>query len=216
VTALLEWFSFHGRRYPFRDTNDPYRILVCEVLLRKTSSRQVAGIYHELFTRFPDVASLAMAEPQDVLRIIKPLGLHRRAHDLVTLAGEVMEKHSGTIPSSVEELMRLKGVGRYVASCVFTFGYGKWKPMVDSNIERVLRRTLSLPGGGTRGSPPEELWIAYESFAAGVGGRELHSALIDLSHIHCRPEPICKGCPIAPWCELASVLFKMDNLFRCR
>jgi A/G-specific adenine glycosylase len=198
ASALLEWFDTNGRRYPFRETSDPYRILVSEMLLRQTTSRQVSAVYHPFFDSYSTINTLAHADGSEVLKIIKPLGIHNRAEGLVMMARQVLYSHQGEVPGTMDGLMALRGVGRYVASCVLSFGYGRWYPMVDSNIQRVLSRAIH---GGDRPPSPKWAWSEYEIIGRDHSSRTLHSAIIDLSHIHCRPKrPLCNGCPLALAC----------------
>jgi len=200
-SAMIRWFSEHGKHYPFRETSDPYRILVCEILLRKTTSRQVSAIYSFFFERFPSVHELSAASPDEVLEVIRPLGLHGRASDLVQVARDIVEFFDGAVPTSLEDLMEMRGVGGYVAGCVLSFGYGSWMPMVDSNVERVLGRLVM---GKDRIKPSRVVEI-YEQLGRPYASRELHSAIIDLSHAHCRPKnPDCRGCPVHCLCVFSA------------
>lgn len=200
-SAMIRWFSEHGKQYPFRETNDPYWILVCEILLRKTTSRQVSAIYSSFFERFPMVLELSGASPDEVLEFIRPLGLHGRAGDLVHVARDIVELFDGAVPSSLEDLMEMRGVGGYVADCVLSFGYGFWIPMVDSNVERVLGRLVM----GKDKVKASRVAGIYEQLGRPYASRELHSAIIDLSHAHCRPKnPDCRGCPVHCLCVFSA------------
>jgi A/G-specific adenine glycosylase len=200
IEALLSWYKINGKDYPFRKTKDPYRILVSEMLLRKTTARQVAAVYEEFFNEFPKVANLASAPCEKVLDIIRPLGLHQRAAHLIQLARVIDEKFGGAVPNSVEELTSMEGVGRYTANCVMAFSFGANLPLVDSNVERVLCRFRSIRQ--SKGHPGEEVWRTYASFLPDNRLRTIHYALIDLSHEICRPsDPLCHTCPLSKHCR---------------
>jgi len=186
--------------YPFRETADPYRVLVSEILLRKTTARQVANIYGEFFAKFPTVEDLCRARLEEIIEIIKPLGIVTRANDLLLAAKTIVQEYKGTVPSDKDLLTQLRGVGRYIANCVLSFGYGKTVPMVDSNVERVLSRVSNLPTNkqGAKG----EFWQIYSELAPIKKRREFHYALIDLAHKICTPRsPKCSDCPISRCCK---------------
>lgn len=197
---LLRWHNTHQKSFPFRITNDPYRILVCEMLLRQTTGEQVARIYYKFFDRFPTVMVLAQAKPSEILDVIRPLGIHRRAKELSQLSRAITERHDGVVPCSYEDLTNQNGVGRYVANCVLAFAFNKKVPLVDVNTERVLCRFLGLRQN--KGAPRQEIWEAYSSLAPTRNLRLFHYALIDFSHMICRPvKPKCLICPLATSCK---------------
>lgn len=199
--SLLKWFKEEGRRYPFRATSDPYKILVCEILLRKTTAKQVANLYDVFFSKFPTIESLDRASVEEIAEVIKPLGIFSRAHDLSQVAQVIVRRYGGKVPDDESLLTALRGVGRYIANCVLAFGYEKTVPMVDTNVSRVLSRVLDLRAGG-RGTPKGELWQAYSELAPDKNSREFHYALIDLSHKFCTArEPKCSYCPIDKYCR---------------
>jgi len=197
---LLRWYAANGREFPFRETKDPYRILVCEILLRKTTAKQVASIYHRFFKRYPRIKSLADASPEEVAKILRPLGIRSRAFQLVDAAGVITSQFRGRVPSDLETLMELEGVGRYVASCVLTFGYRARMPMVDSNADRVLSRLVLAEA--KKGFDP---WKLYDLLAPEGAERQFHYGMLDLAHYVCRPRnPRCSMCPINKFCRYAS------------
>jgi len=201
---LLRWYERNGDKYRFRETRDAYRILVCAVLLRRTTARQVSDVYDVFFSRFPDVKSLASASVREIGETIRPLGIRRRARELSKLAKRVSGEYGGRIPDDLVTLTSLEGVGRYVASCVLAFAYNKKVPMVDANVERVIRRVRGLEASG-RGHPDERVWQAYSEIAPAKRLGEFHYALIDLSHKVCRAErPSCATCPIATGYDYAT------------
>jgi len=201
VSELLDWSRTNQESYPFRHTKSAYEILVCEILLRKTTAKQVSNIYEKFFVRFPTIGSLASASAKEVLEVIRPLGIWRRAYDLNRLAREIVTKHGGRVPHELTALTSMKGVGRYVANCVLAFAYGRNVPMVDSNVERVISRLLGVEPCG-KGTPKEAIWEAYSELAPVDRLRQFHYALIDLSHKVCRnKDPQCAACPLVEHCR---------------
>jgi A/G-specific adenine glycosylase len=198
VRALvLQWFGRYGRDLPWRGTRDPYRVLVAEVLAQQTQAERAASAFPRFLERFPDVAALARATPADVLRAWQGLGYNRRALALRACAQAVMER--GGWPDTVEELTALPGIGPYTARAVGCFALGLQVAPLDTNVARVLARSLA-------GTDPSQLTpaarqaLADSAVPAGQAWA-WSSALMDLGAAHCRPRPRCDGCPVALRCR---------------
>jgi len=203
-TNLLKWFERNRKDYPFRGETDAYRVVVCEILLKKTTARQVSDIYHKFFSAFPRVEDLACASVEEILDVIRVLGLHKRAHELKQMACLVVEEHDGRVPSDFTTLTSITGIGRYVAGCVLAFAYDTRAPMVDSNIDRILIRMRGYKA--LKGSPQEKVWETYAQLAPTESFREFHYAMIDLAHGVCRPKrPRCAVCPLRAFCSYPAV-----------
>src|SRR5918994_4362723 len=145
---VLAWFAEAGRDLPWRATRDPYRVLVAEVLAQQTQAARAAAAWPRFLERFPDVHALAAAAPAEVLRAWQGLGYNRRALALRQTAQAVVER--GGWPDTVEELAALPGVGPYTARAVACFALGLRVAPVDTNVARVLARSLA-------GADPAEL-----------------------------------------------------------
>jgi A/G-specific adenine glycosylase len=194
---LLEWFERRGRDLPWRGTRDPYRVLVAEVLAQQTQAERAAAAFPSFLERFPDVAALASASPAEVLRAWQGLGYNRRALALRACAQAVVER--GGWPETVGELASLPGIGPYTARAVACFALGQQVAPVDTNVGRVLARSLA-------GTDPSQLTPAARQALADRAlppGRAWawSSALMDVGASHCRPRPRCDGCPIALSCR---------------
>ncbi|HEX2374200.1 MAG TPA: A/G-specific adenine glycosylase [Actinomycetota bacterium] len=194
---VLAWFASTGRDLPWRATRDPYRVLVAEVLAQQTQAARAAAAWPRFLERFPDERALAAAAPAEVLRAWQGLGYNRRALALRQTALAVQER--GGWPGTVEELAALPGVGPYTARAVACFALGLRVAPVDTNVARVLARSLAgtdpselTPAARQRladqALPPEEAWA-------------WSSALMDVGALHCRPRPRCGGCPLEPTCR---------------
>jgi len=194
---VLDWFERSARDLPWRRTRDPYRVLVAEVLAQQTQAERAAEAFPRFLARFPDPEALARATPAEVLREWQGLGYNRRALALRACAQAVVER--GGWPQSVEDLATLPGVGPYTARAVACFALGQDVAPVDTNVGRVLARSLA-------GADPSQLTPASRqrlADAALPGGRAWawSSALMDVGSAHCRPRPRCDGCPIALRCR---------------
>ena len=193
---LVDWFYKHGRNFPWRDESglNPYKILITEVLLQKTKAETVAKIWHEFFKAFPTIEELANSSEDRVLNIIRPLGLAYRAKRLIEIARQIVRDFNGVISSSLDELLRLRGVGPYVASAVLCFAYGEPQPIVDSNVMRMMNRF--------RGFTDEKTIREYLSkMIPKDHPREFNWALLDIAATICKPdEPNCVVCPLNQYC----------------
>jgi A/G-specific adenine glycosylase len=194
---VLAWFAVAGRELPWRATRDPYRVLVAEVLAQQTQAERAAAAWPRFLARFPDPASLAAASPAAVLRTWQGLGYNRRALALRAAAQAVVAR--GGWPDTVDGLAELPGVGAYTARAIACFALGLQVAPVDTNVARVLSRSLlgSDPAAVTpaarqrladRALPPGRAWA-------------WSSALMDLGATHCRPRPRCDPCPLAARCR---------------
>ena len=126
------------RTFPWRHTANPYHILVSEFMLQQTQTKRVMGKYEEFIAWFPDLATLASANLQSVLRAWQGLGYNRRAVSLKETAVRVIEEHDGRLPDDLDELMRLPGIGRSTAGAILAFAYGIPVPFIETNIRRVF------------------------------------------------------------------------------
>tara|TARA_B100000315_G_scaffold35517_1_gene30157 strand:+ start:3765 stop:4229 length:465 start_codon:yes stop_codon:yes gene_type:complete len=142
VRKILKWGKINRRIFTWRETSNPYAILIAEILLQRTAASQVEAIYLKFIGEFPTADTLSEASIQDIANIIKPLGLKYRASRLKDIAVKIVENHQGLIPESKDELVQLKGIGEYVSNAVLCFAFGKDVPLVDTNIARVVQRVF--------------------------------------------------------------------------
>lgn len=199
---LLRWGRANRRSFPWRETDDPWRVLVAEVLLQRSRGTTVAKVYEALFTRWPEAASLSRARESSVAAVIRPLGLVRRAATLRAMAREVVTR--GGVPSTLEGLLELPGVGRYAANATLAVAFAKRAPVVDGVTARVYRRYLGL-SSELPASEDEELWDAVAAATPRANLREWNWAVLDLAAEVCLPaRPRCSECPLAAHCAFAS------------
>jgi A/G-specific adenine glycosylase len=203
-TALHAWFGRNGKDYPWRRTTDPYAVLVSEVMLQQTQIATVLGrgFYTRFLERFPDVASLAAAEDEPLLKAWEGLGYYRRARMLRESARAVMEQHGGTFPRDHAGLLDLPGIGRYTAGALFSFAFDLPAPLVDGNVARVLARLFDRADPVDSGAMQKWLWNTAEQLLDRKHPRGYNSALMELGQTHCRPGlPDCLSCPVATFCQ---------------
>src|SRR5436305_8032740 len=139
-SSLLRWYAAEQRDLPWRSTDDAYAILVSEIMLQQTQVDRVLPKYRQFLAAFPTLADLAAASTADVISVWVPLGYNRRAVSLQAIARQVIAEFDGRIPDTIEELLKLKGIGRYTAGAIACFAYRRQVATVDTNIYRVLHR----------------------------------------------------------------------------
>lgn len=191
--SLLRWYQTHGRHHlPWRNAS-AYEVFISEMMLQQT---QVATVlerfYYPFLERFPTLESIAHAEESEILNAWKGLGYYSRARNIHTLARQT----NGALPSRVEELLKLPGIGAYTARAVACFGFGASVPIVDGNIKRVLRRFFAITERGEA-----VIWRRAEEFLNQAHAFDHNQALLDIGALVCRSKnPLCESCPLAPWC----------------
>jgi A/G-specific adenine glycosylase len=194
---VLAWFAAAGRDLPWRRTRDPYRILVAEMLAQQTQATRAAAAWPAFLDTFPTVDALAAASPAAVLRAWQGIGYNRRALALRAAAQAVVER--GGWPPDVDGLGALPGVGPYTARAVACFAFGQQVAPVDTNVARVLAR--SIAGTDPSGLGPAARQRLADAAMPSGQAWAWSSALMDLGATHCRPKPRCAGCPLAARCR---------------
>lgn len=200
--ALRAWFRRKGRALPWRETRDPYRVLVSEAMLQQTQVSRVLDYYGRFLQRFPTLAALATAPPKRVRESWEGLGYYARARNLHALAKQVEE-----LPGDAEALRALPGIGRYTAGAVASFAFELREPLIDTNVARVLRRVFAPRADikTTRGQ--KKLWAIAEDILprSGKATWAHNQALMELGALVCTARVAkCSECPVRSYCRSAS------------
>lgn len=175
---IFRFYDRHGRKsLPFRLTIDPYAIAVSEIMLQQTQVERVVPKYQDWIERWPDWKALAAATPQQLLAAWSGLGYNRRAIYLGRMAQAVVSEHEGRLPESLDELVKLPGIGPYTSRAILIFAFNKPLATVDTNIRRVLIHELDLP----HSISPGELQQVADDLLPKHRSREWHYALMDYS-----------------------------------
>jgi A/G-specific adenine glycosylase len=203
--ALLAWYAAEGRAsLPWRHTRDPYAVLVSEVMLQQTQVERVLPKYRAFLDQFPTLAALAAAPVADVIRAWAGLGYNMRAIRLHEIARQAVERYGGTLPGSLDELLELKGIGRYTAGAVACFAFELPVATVDTNIRRVLWRVFRgvEPGVWPADTAFQRQMLALAEWALPPGGAyDWQQALMDLGATICLARrPLCERCPLTASC----------------
>lgn len=204
--ALVGWYRLHGRRLPWRESRDPYRIWVSEIMLQQTRVETVLRYYEPFLERFPTVAALAAADEGAVAAAWSGLGFYRRARQLHLAARLVLERHGGAVPRRAEELGKLPGIGRYTLGAILSAAWDDPLPILDGNVGRVLCRVCRVPGDPRSSATRRRLWELAEALLPRRGAGEVNQALMDLGATVCTPrEPACARCPLQGLCAAHAV-----------
>ncbi len=212
VSRLLQWYSGHARDLPWRHTHDAYRIWVSEIILQQTRVVQGYDYYLRFIDRFPDVASLAMAHEDEVMKYWQGLGYYSRARNMHAAARDIVERFDGVFPSNYEAIRSLKGIGDYTAAAIASFAFNLPHAVVDGNVYRVLSRIFDVnipidtPAGRRYFAELAHSLLYKEN--PGL----YNQALMELGALQCVPQRCdCLACPLCEMCA-AFALGKVDKL----
>jgi len=199
---LLAWHEAHSRCFPWRETRDAYPILLAEVLLQRTQAIQVERSFRGFLREFPKPEILARAPTTAVEEAIRPLGLAKRASTLKLMGEALVQRHRGCVPATLDELLLLPGVGRYVAVATLCFAFGARLGLVDANVIRVLGRYFSVHSERSRPRDDPELWNLATRLTPRHDPATYNRALIDFASLVCTPRsPRCSHCPLGRTCD---------------
>ena len=199
---LARWGTKNRRSFPWRETDDPFRILVAEVLLQRSRGVTVAKVYERLFARWPDAEHLGRARVDSIESVIRPLGLTSRAPKLRDLARSVVDL--GAVPDSLEGLLELPAVGRYAAGATLAVAFNKHSVVVDGVTARVYRRYFGLAEDLPAVSD-QELWALVRDVTPKRAAKSWNWAVLDLAATICSPKvPRCSSCPLQSECVWAA------------
>jgi len=199
---ILNIYKTQGRNFPWRRTKNPYKILLTEILLRRTTSTQVNSIYYEFFDKYPTIKSLAMAKKKELKRLIQCLGLSKqRSEQIMKMANVIMEQHGGVIPKSYDELIELPGVGMYTVGGFLCIVCNKDVSMVDTNVIRVITRYFNVKSAKSEIWTDKKIWKFVKELIPNGKCKEFNLGLIDFANAICIPKkPRCEKCGLNDKC----------------
>ncbi|MCG8427025.1 MAG: A/G-specific adenine glycosylase [Chromatiales bacterium] len=200
---VIDWYQEHGRKdLPWQQNPTPYRVWVSEIMLQQTQVSTVIPYYQRFMERFPDVASLAAAELDEVLHHWSGLGYYARARNLHKAAVAIVEQHRGAFPEDIEQVMALPGIGRSTAGAVLSFSKGQAHPILDGNVKRVLARCFAVSGWPGKSDVLKRLWALTEELTPDRNIQAYNQAMMDLGAGVCtRRNPRCQHCPLQTICQ---------------
>ncbi len=202
---LLGWYREHGRQLPWRETRDPYHILVSEVMLQQTQVDRVEAKYREWLERYPTFEALASAPVADAVKTWYPLGYNIRPRRLHAIAREAVSRYGGRLPDDEETLRSFKGIGAYTAGAVMSFAFGRRAAILDTNVARVLFRVFVGTGTPRGHAMDKELWAISRAVLPHRHVFDFNQALMDFGATVCSArKPHCLICPMRSKCRIYS------------
>src|SRR5919202_43630 len=208
--ALLAWYRANGRDLPWRRTDDPYHILVSEVMLQQTQVDRVLPKYHEWLQKFPSLAALASADEADVTQTWRQLGYNIRPRRLHAIARESVARYGGSLPADESTLRSFKGIGEYTAGAVLSFAFGQRAAILDTNVARVLFRVFVGRGNPKTHAMKRTLWDLSRAVLPQRHVFDFNQALMDFGATLCvARKPKCLLCPMRTDC--AAYPYNPDN-----
>lgn len=209
VSRLLEWYPRNARDLPWRQTTDPYGVFVSEIMLQQTQVKMVLGYWNRWMRSLPTLSALAKASPQRIHKLWEGLGYYTRVRNMQRAARMMVKEHAGKVPSKLDELLALPGIGRYTAGAICSIAFDQPAPILDANIIRVLARLYGIGSDPRQAKAKTELWRISQELvqrASSMNGRsgvcsQFNQSLMELGALLCtRKAPRCELCPLARVC----------------
>jgi A/G-specific adenine glycosylase len=199
---LLLWYRDNGRSLPWRETNDPYKVWLSEIILQQTRVNQGLPYYQKFVEHYPNVKSLAEAEEQAVLNDWQGLGYYSRARNLHAAAKQIVDEFDGKFPSTYNDIIKLKGVGEYTAAAIASFAFGEQKAVLDGNVFRVLARLFNITNDIAASSSRKLFQEKADELLCKNNPAEFNQAIMDFGAMQCTPKsPACITCPLSQYCQ---------------
>jgi A/G-specific adenine glycosylase len=199
---LLAWYKRHQRSLPWRETSDPYRIWISEIMLQQTQVDTVIPYYQRFLKAFPDVRKLAFAPLPNVLKVWENLGYYSRARNIHAASRIIVNQWGGRIPDTLTEIKTLPGIGDYSAGAILSIAYGQALPAVDGNVRRILCRFFAIRKPVDDPGEQKKLRELAAALIPAKRPGDFNQALMDLGATICKPKnPNCSICPMTSICR---------------
>jgi A/G-specific adenine glycosylase len=200
-TKIIFWYEQNKRDLPWRDTGNPYKIWVSEIILQQTRVNQGMAYYFRFIENFPDIFSLAHANPDDVLKIWQGLGYYSRARNMHAAANYIVDALHGTFPSSYRELLHIKGIGDYTAAAIASFAFGEAVPVIDGNVNRVISRLYGIRTPIDSNEGKKLVRSHAEKTMLRTSPGTYNQAIMEFGALQCVPHgPDCENCIFKTLC----------------
>ena len=199
--ALTVWYNHSKRELPWRNSRNPYKIWVSEVIMQQTRVQQGMIYYHDFLNSFPDIESLANAKEEEVLKVWQGLGYYSRARNMHFAVKTILAEHEGKFPQDYYSLKKLKGIGDYTAAAIASIAFGLPYAVVDGNVYRVLSRLFGITTPIDTSKGKKEFYRVAQMLLDTDDPGEFNQALMEFGAIHCLPnQPLCLTCPLSMKC----------------
>jgi A/G-specific adenine glycosylase len=201
MKKLIDWFLINKRDFPWRNEISPYRVWISEVMLQQTRAHTVIPYFERWMELFPDIATLSAAPLEKVIKAWEGLGYYSRARNLHLGAKQIIQQFGGNIPSTKEDLLKIRGLGPYTVAAILSFGFHKRSAPVDGNVLRVMSRYLWLDEDVGKSSTRKKIEFEMEKILDDRVPWMTAEALIELGATICLPTPRCSDCPLKSECK---------------
>lgn len=199
---VLKWAEGNLIEYPWRKNRNPYRVLICEILLIRTKAPQVVPVYIEFMKMYPTLENFLKLNRDVIENLIKSLGLAFRANMIAEIAFDIKNRFRNRIPDSISELKSLKGIGDYGANAILCFGFNQKKPLLDSNFIRIFKRVFDIRSKTKTAKSDRFLWEFSENLLPKKDFIKYNYAILDLGGNICiSKSPKCEICPLNHLCR---------------
>ena len=199
--TLIAWYEEHKRDLPWRGETDPYKIWVSEIILQQTRVQQGWNYYLRFIDNFPNIKALAEAEEERVLKVWQGLGYYSRARNMHAAACEIMTRHNGKFPKTYDNILSLKGIGKYTAAAVASIAFQLPHPAVDGNVIRIISRIFGVCDDVTQPTVVKRITEICETQIDHKHPGIFNQAAMDFGALQCVPHnPKCSECPFQSDC----------------
>lgn len=206
---ILEWYKIYRRDFPWRNTDDPFRIIIAEILLQQTNAEKVVPVYNDFIARFPSPSALSVARPSHVQQYISRIGLNYKTMRLITIAKIINDNYDGLIPSSEIEIRKLPGVGKYITNALLCNAFHKKLALLDTNIIRIINRYFSISSKRKRPRTDPQLWEVAKYLLPRNSSkcRIWNYSILDYCALVCKHyRPACDKCTCFSYCDYGYML----------
>jgi A/G-specific adenine glycosylase len=201
---VIHWYHQHKRDLPWRNTKDPYKIWLSEIILQQTRVEQGLPYYERFISKYPTIQKLAAAKEQDILKLWQGLGYYSRARNLHFTAKDIVKRYKGKFPDDHSEIRALKGIGDYTAAAIVSFAYNQPYPVLDGNVFRLLSRYFGIDTAiNTTSGKKEfnEIAVTLIKSHSTKNYSDFNQAIMEFGARQCKPaSPDCPSCPLHASC----------------
>lgn len=201
VKNILQYYKQHKRDLPWRNTDDPYKIWISEIILQQTQVKQGLNYYLKFIQKFPNAQSLANAKEDEVLHLWQGLGYYSRARNLHYAAKQIVDNFEGKFPDHYNDILKLKGIGEYTAAAIASFAYNQPYAVLDGNVFRVLSRFFGINTPIDTNEGKKQFKELAQSLLPSENPSEYNQAMMEFGATYCKPQsPNCNHCVLNKHC----------------
>lgn len=203
TNQISSWGKKNIIKYPWRREEEPYKILISEVFLRKTNAEQVEEIYVDFIEKYPSLEKIVNTDLEEIRKDISKLGLSRtRSKQLKQISNSILKEYGGKIPDDGKDLKKLPGIGQYTSNSIQCFAFNKPVPIVDTNVIRILQRFFEINSSKKRPRNDPKIWKKAEKLVPSSEPKRYNYALLDLGKKACtKNKPNCRDCLLNQKCS---------------